>query len=348
MKILFKIFIVLTGLLWNHVVYSQTEASVSLDTNSILIGDQVNLELSFVCPADYEVVWPFLTDTVTSQIEILRHTELSSTLSNNQYDQIYQQSFTITCFDSGYFAIPPLRINYRKPGDSILHFSESEALILQVNTVPVNMEEEIKDIKDPWRAPFTFKEALPFILIFLAAVIIGLGVYYYIRKRKKAEPVFKPSLAKKIPPHQAAIDSLEALRYKKLWQNGHLKEYHTELTDIIREYIWANFNIHALEFTTDEIMESINGTGTNYQAKEKLHQTLVLADMVKFAKMEPLPLEHDACLNNAIDFVRETKHLTHTKEFSQEQDPGPDQETVELLKEENLLQEEEKEVKHDE
>jgi hypothetical protein len=178
----------------------------------------------------------------------------------------------------------------------------------------VNLEADIKDIKRPLGAPFTFREALPFILIFLVLLFVGFLVYYYIRKRRMQEPIFVAPAPRKVPADQAALEALESLRYKKLWQNGEIKQYHTELTDIIREYLLAQFNVHAHEYTTEEIMEAITHVHINNQARDKIHQTLQLADMVKFAKMQPLPLEHDASLNNAIDFVRETKHLVSGRE----------------------------------
>ncbi|MBE9481570.1 MAG: hypothetical protein IMY69_07740, partial [Bacteroidetes bacterium] len=112
----------------------------------------------------------------------------------------------------------------------------------------------------------------------------------------------------KIPPHVIALDALEKLRINKLWQSGKIKEYHTEITDIIRVYIHERFGIDAMEMTTDEILASFNKKNDEVDdgLKNKLKQTLMLADLVKFAKEKPLPLENDKSLNNSIDFVKET------------------------------------------
>ena len=309
MNAITKIGILILLVCWHFLSYAQTDANARLDTNSLLIGDQTVLELTFSCPANYTVHWPMITDTITKEIEVVKHSKLESIPSEDKNSMLYRQSYTITSFDSGFYAIPPILIGYKTPGDTTLKFDETDALLLGVTTIPVNMEAEIKDIKEPMRAPFTFREALPFILIFLGLLLAGFLGWYYIRKRKKAEPIFKAPPARKIPADQAAMEALEALRFKKLWQQGEIKQYHTELTDIIREYLWSSFNIHAHEFTTEEIMAAVISTKANVQAREKLHQTLILADMVKFAKMQPLPLEHDGSLNNAIDFVKETRHL---------------------------------------
>ncbi len=310
MKVITNIILLLIVVFWQLNLNAQTEASVSIDTNSILVGDQINLELLFSGPSDFVVEWPNPTDTIISEIEILAKSKIDTVYSEDKNTMYLRQVLRITSFDSGYYAIPPFHFKYKQPGDQLIQFAETEAVLLEVSTLPVDVEQEIKDIKKPIEAPYTFREALPWIIGFILAIAFGYFIYYYFKKRKKAEPVFKVAPKRKLPSHQIALDALENLRYKKVWQSGQIKEYHTELTDIIREYIFGRFNVHALELTSDEIMSAINGTATNDQAKNKLRQTLLLADLVKFAKMQPLPLEHDSSLNNAIDFVKETIHVT--------------------------------------
>ena len=140
---------------------AQTDASVSLDTNAILVGDQINLELTFSCPADFQVEWPKLNDTIISEIEILAKSKIDTTYSEDKNSIFLRQVLKITSWDSGYYAIPPFRFNYKQPGDELVQFEETDAILLEVSTVPVNMEQEIKDIKPPVEAPYTFREALP-------------------------------------------------------------------------------------------------------------------------------------------------------------------------------------------
>ena len=333
MKFLLKIALLLITLFWQLATKGQTDAGAVLDTNAILIGDQINLELSFTCPADYKVEWPKFNDTIITEIEILEKYKIDTAYSDDNSQMHLRQILKITSFDSGYYAIPPFHFNYKQPDDQLDHFAETDALLLAVSTVPVDTQMEIKDIKKPIEAPYTFREALPWIIAVFVILIITYFVFYYLKKRKKAEPIFKAAHKPKLPPHTLALNALDDLRLKKIWQSGRIKEYHTELTDILREYIDGKFNIPAHELTSDEIMEAINETATNKQAKEKLRQTLVLADMVKFAKQQPLPLEHDGSLNNAYDFVKETIHLAAPAVDNQ----TPEQETVNIEVEQNIL-----------
>jgi hypothetical protein len=313
MKILYKIATLLIMAFWALVVPAQMETSIKLDTATILIGDQTILEIGFASPPAYTVLWPELSDTITAQIEIIKKTALDSTLSSDNSSKYLFQRLTITSFDSGFLVIPPVTIGYLMPGDTTLYFAETEALLLEVQTIAVNLEGDFKDIKDPMAAPFTFREALPYILAFLAILLLVLAGIYIWKKQKKAEPVFIAPLRPRIPAYQVALDSLEALRQKKLWQAGHIKDYHTELTDIVREYLRAGFNIHAHELTSEEILEWVNTTHINGQAKEKLRQILGLADMVKFAKLQPSPVEHDNSMIDATGFVRETQHENNAR-----------------------------------
>lgn len=306
MKILYKIATLLIMTFWGLVLPAQMETSIKLDSSAILIGGQTILEIGIASPPAYAVHWPEFSDTITSQIEIVKKTALDSTVSNDKSSRYLFQRLTITSFDSGFLVIPPVTIGYLMPGDSTLHIAETEALLLEVRTIDVNLEGDFRDIKDPMAAPFTFREALPYILAFLGILLLILGGIYLWKKRKTAEPVFIAPLRPKIPAYQMALDSLEALKQKKLWQAGLIKDYHTELTDIVREYLSARFNIHAHELTSEEILEALNTTRINGQAREKLRQILSLADMVKFAKLQPTPVEHDNSLIVATGFVRET------------------------------------------
>ncbi|NOX46732.1 MAG: hypothetical protein GXO89_07115 [Chlorobi bacterium] len=309
MKFLYHIAVFLIMLFWQMVANGQVDATARLDTNAILVGDQLHLDMEINFPADYTIHWPEYNDTVISKIEVLGKSAVDTVLSEDKSRLSLKQRLLITCFDSGYYAIPPVHFIYTVPNDTVRHFEETDAMLLQVSTIAVDTTQAIKDIRAPLAAPVTFKEMLPYLLIGLAVLIIAALLIYYLRKRKKEEPVFRSPPKPKLPPQQIALTALDDLRLKKLWQSGQVKDYHTELTDIVRNYLEGKFDINAMEMTTDEIMESLKIIQVNAQAKDKIRKVFQLADLVKFAKQQPLPLEHDASLNNAVDFVKESMHL---------------------------------------
>jgi hypothetical protein len=174
-----------------------------------------------------------------------------------------------------------------------------------VNTVAVDTTLAIKDIKEPLKAPLTFMEILPWLAGGLGVLlIIGLVIWIVVRKRKN-KPVFGP-VKPIVPAHVKALKSLEKLRDERIWQQGKIKEYHTRLSDIVRIYLWDRYRIQAIEMTTTETMEAVQKIELTEVNRNELSQILRLADLVKFAKYQPLPDENDSGIRNAISFVTTT------------------------------------------
>ena len=282
----------------------------TIDTNKILIGDQIILTLQAKTPPHFVegLHFPVFYDTIISAIEIIDKTNIDTTVDENQ-NIILKQNYLITSFDSGAYIIPPFIFTYML--DSIEDTIKTSPLLLEVYTVEVDTSQAIKDIKEPYDAPLTLKEFLnkyyPYILgsIFLIAII--LFVIYYFKKRKKHEPLIKITKPKE-PAHIIALRELDKLKREKLWQQNKVKKYYTRLTEIIRTYIEHRFQIMALEQTSYEILQSFTHLGiVDNQSYEILSQMLRLADLVKFAKEKPLPDENEFSLKNAYLFVNNTK-----------------------------------------
>ncbi|MBI9037476.1 MAG: hypothetical protein JEY97_05015 [Bacteroidales bacterium] len=288
-------------------IYAQsTYVSADLDSTAILIGDQINLNLKASFPANNKVYWPQIKDTITKDIEIIEQSKIDTIFSDDKTHKTLLQKIKITSFDSGFYEIPPFRFEYSKPDDSTKFSLETYPLYLEVYTIVVDTTKGIFPIKGPVKAPFTFKEILPWIIGGAIALLLIAFLIYFLIKRKKHEPLFKAKPKPKLPPHIIALNALENLRKEKLWQSGKTKAYHTILTDIIRKYLDERFGINAIEMTTDEILSAVKNLHISNELKVKLKEMLILADLVKFAKEKPLPAQQDLSLINAIAFVRET------------------------------------------
>ena len=83
-----------------------------------------------------------------------------------------------------------------------------------------------------------------------------------------------------------------------------MKLYYSELTDIVREYLEQRYGIHAMEQTSDEIFASLRKLDVAEDNKAKLREVLLLADLVKFAKQQPVSADNEAAMENAILFVK--------------------------------------------
>ena len=274
-----------------------------MDTNEILIGDQIELLLVVEASPGVSVTLPLFTDTLVGGIEIVTQSEIDTSYSTTDNNIRLRKSYIITSFDSGFYAIRPFLITLL--GDSNV-IAETEALWLTVRTVEVDSTQAIEDIKAPLEAPLTLEEMLPYAIAIVVIILLGLLAYKLYRRYRETqkEPEIPVVI---IPPYIKALENLNKLENNKLWQNNKVKLYYTELTEIIRIYIEESYGIIAMEMTSDEILASIDHTGISGATKTKLRQILSQADMVKFARGKPLASDHELSLRHGFDFVNETK-----------------------------------------
>jgi hypothetical protein len=283
------------------------KATAKLEPHTILIGDQVNLNLNFSFPSGTQVVWPSIKDTILGNIQVISRTKVDTSWSADKKNLQLRQELRLTCFDSGFYTIPPIRFYYRNLPDTTIRFEQTEIQILTVHTLAIDTTLAIKPIKGPVKIPFSILEYLPWIIAGLLFLAIAGFLIYYLIKRKKGEPIFLLRPSVKYQPHEWALMELEKLRKKKLWQAGKMKEYYTELTDILRKYIEDRFRLMAMESTTGEILEDLEEKiGIQKEFRTTLGKILSMADLVKFAKYMPLPEDHERSMEDAVDFINKT------------------------------------------
>ena len=75
------------------------------------------------------------------------------------------------------------------------------------------------------------------------------------------------------------------------------------LTDILRSYIEARYNIKAMERTTDELLATSKAHPELCVHAARIYSVLATADMAKFARAQPLPTEHVGALQTTRDFI---------------------------------------------
>jgi ABC-type multidrug transport system fused ATPase/permease subunit len=247
-----------------------------------------------------------LTDTIGGKVQIVS-VKADTTFDKEDVSmETIRRSYTITSFDSGDYVIPSYAF-HASGGDS-----KTEALKLQVSPVAVDTTKAIYDIKQPLAIKYSLWDWLrdnwQLVVIVLAVLLVIGAVIYYLRKRPKKEVIVEAPKPV-IPAYITALQKLTELRDKKLWQQEQVKQYHTELSDVIREYLENRYTIQAQEQTSDEIFASLRYMDITEENRNMLRQMLILADLVKFAKEKPLPYENEQSLDNAVAFVNNTKQV---------------------------------------
>jgi len=271
-------------LLISNFAFAQT---AKLDTNTILIGEQLNFSISNAI-SETEV-WPTYKEFIVEGVEIIKEGKLDTS------ENLISQNFIITAWDSGSYYIPPI---------SFSENSKTQGLLLNVQTVILEEGAELKDIKQPMKAPIGWSDIWPWLvgIIVLALIIFLLKKYVFNKKEEiKSE---KPKVI--IPADITAIQQLTALDEAQVWQAGNIKQYYTELSEIIRRYTENRFNFIALELATDEIISELKSKVNNEQLAS-ITILLQRADLAKFAKSKPDKNENKESMQLAKHFVGQTK-----------------------------------------
>jgi hypothetical protein len=295
----FLIFILFT--LFPGVSFEQEVAvRALLDTNKALIGDQLRLKLIVEKPAgSWNVTFPALKDTFNKQIEIISKSKVDTV--KNAKGLTLSQVVIITVFDTGFFEIPalPFAVSSKNIQDTI------SSLPIGFQMLSVKADSTIRDIKDIYREPIGISEVAPVTVGLLLLFIIAVLLIRYLKKRKKNEPVFHHHVVEE-PAGLLALRQLEKLRDEKPWLNNRIKYFHIRISEILRAYIERQYDMAAMEQTTDEIVDSFRSKKIDTQETKKLEAILRLADYVKFAKVIPDTEQNAMQIEESIDFIRKT------------------------------------------
>ncbi len=278
----------------------------SLEPKEIFVGQHASFHIRIELPGEASLIYPAFSDTITRHIEIIRFGR-PDTLLDDAIPFVLEQIHVVTSWDEGFHPIPPINITAIAQGDT-LRFS-SEALLLEVKAVEVDVESDIRDIKSIFRIPLSFRELLPYLVGLLAIALIVSLLIRHFKKGRLKEQKFTIWEKPDIPAHMAAFSRLSGLKSRKLWQAGQFKLYHSELTNIIRLYLEKRYGIGALELTTSEIMTVVEPLIEDSVMLNNLRQILEVADLVKFAKFIPEASLNEASMELAFDFVDGTKKI---------------------------------------
>ena len=270
----------------------------------LMIGDQTAMHLSVTQEANERVEMPVFGETLQDGIEIVDRSAVDTTTLPDGRLQLSQE-LTLTSFKDSLFAVAPIAVV--SGGDTF--WTDPMALNV-IQPFEVDSSLAITDIKDIEKAPIYWWGIIRWILLALAVIGLFVGAYYgvlwYRKHFLKEEEVIEPELLR--PADEVALEKLDEIKAQKIWKDGKVKEYQTELTDVVREYIGRRFDVQSTEKTSDETLRAMKPL-IDKELFAKLSKMLQLADLVKFAKWHTTPDENEQALSTAYEFVNETREV---------------------------------------
>lgn len=287
---------------------AQPVVRLEADTLFMLPGDANSLTINYL-DAEKSKPDPFNSSLLDSIL--MPENILQKTVWQPQTGGGWQLILHFTAFDSGEIRIPVLPVFVEKNGQKIA--LKTGPLTIQVGKMPLPGGTELAPIKPIRTEPGNWRDHLPLLLSILGVVAAILLIWGLIERpfRKKKLPILPPP-----PPvsaWEAAKTSLFLLEKKGLWQAGEVKNYHSQLTEIIRIYLSKRFEIRALEGTTDDILAALRQTNFPENQHDLLREILQKIDLVKFAKAEPTADFHALAMSRAHELIEATMPVSESQ-----------------------------------
>ena len=284
---------------------AQVTVDAKLDSAGIFIGQRIGLTLEVSADAGKDVVlpeWDSLQQ-VTPGLDFVRAEKADTSILNDGKRMMLSRRYYFTSFDSALYLIPEL--NVKVDGKEY----QSKRLALKVLTFDVDTlhADSIFGIKEELAPPFDWAEWEQVIWFSVLSLLIAGLLGYVIYRLKTNKPIIRRIRNKKrLAPHKVAMQKIEQIKEDKMWQSEDSKEYYTQLTDTLRNYIKERYGFNAMEMTSYEIIQKLQEVNDE-DAINELRELFQTADLVKFAKYSTLINENDRNLVNAIEYINQTK-----------------------------------------
>lgn len=299
-----------------------------VDTTAVRPGAPLHLDIRVEHPAGARVDFPDPAEQPFPGFQIRQVSEVQGeTLDNGQARTGFRYRLVAHVLDTT-LVIPSLSIAVHST-DSLQAADTLVSAAIPVRIVsgidaPADAQVEAR----PERPPRALESPFPWLKVLLWSLVLALlgwlGWRWWRRRRRGAvdSPYFAP-LARLRPPHEVAIERLEALAASELAREGPAKAFYTEATDILREYVAGRYGVDAPDLTSAELLVAATELDLSQRTFNLLRGQLQDADLVKFAKVSPPWSEWSEVVERAKEIVLATAPLPPP---SVEDCPGPDAE----------------------
>lgn len=276
----------------------ETSVTVTLERPVIPFHKQATFTIAVEAPEDLKVVLPDMTDMFGGLPLYGPPTRQTNRAAQNRTR--YTDRYVLSPVFIGDYVVAPVEV--RVGGETLVVPSP----VVRVRDLTPEETRDIQRFESNAEPPEVTGSLLSdwrfwFGLAATGAAAIAACDYWRRVRARATEPVSA------LTPWDAAYARLEELRERQWPKAGRFEPYYVELSDILRQYIEARFDLHAPEQTTPEFLAEASQTGRlSERRRELLARLLRHSDRVKFALYEPSLEQMDKSFDMVHAFVRHT------------------------------------------
>ena len=289
------------------------EASNSVDTTSIKIGEQINYNIKIKLDSLDQINFPKAKDF--SPFELINEFKVDTNYLDKKF--IISKQFALTFFDSGTYYIPSQKLNLLNKE------IELDSFKITINDVKIDTTKQgLYDIKPIMKSNTQF-DFLFWLYILMFIIIIC--IFLHFKNQILSFFTIQKLEVEYLTPYEKAVSELSKIKKLNNLSELDIKTYYSNLTFVIRNFIEEKIIDNALECTTKELIQKLSLLKTSKKLNfsnstlKNIEDVFSRADLVKFAKFVP------DTQSSSIDLEILTKELKKIKSIL----PQPSKEELE-------------------
>ena len=269
-------------------------ATVRLSADSVKVGERWTLTLIAEHGPGTEALFPGPADgqALFGPLRVIRRTGVEGT------GRIDSVRYDVTTFALDSARVPPLPIQLAQGPDTTTLRTAPRTLrvtsVLTADTSALRGLAPLAAFPRPW---------WHWGLVGLVGVgLLAGGLYAWWQRRdepEESEPSPSPAATGQTP-YEAATSRLRQLEAYDLADPDAVPPFYVELADALRAFLVRELGVAAFEHTTREVIDRlVDRPDVPPKAVQRLKAVLELADLVKFAGMQPAPADGEKALREA-------------------------------------------------
>ena len=251
-----------------------------VDTMLVTVGDRVRMTVTVEHAVGIRVVWPDSLDL--SPFELLGAQVGPATIEGGRARS--SALLTMAAFELGELEIPSFDVQVLGPSGAAETLS-TDRFGIEVVSVGTDEGGDIREIRGPLGIPVGVVTVGLWLLLALA--VLGAAYGLYRRSRRSGEEDVDEAGSPSRPAHEVALEALARIEASPMLERGQVKEYHIQVSEVLRTYVETRFHVPSLEMTTREVVDGLRAVGAPGELIDGFRHFLDQCDMVKFAKVRP-------------------------------------------------------------
>jgi hypothetical protein len=260
---------------------AKPQLKVSVNATTVTVGDVVTVKLSVKHAPTLKVAFAPV-GAALGEWTVRSSKQLPpAKLADGDTEDVLEVQ--VAAYKTGDLEVPAFSIEaVRANGER--EVLSSEPVRIKVQSVLTGKEDTLKDLKPQADIETDYKPLLFFLAAAASAAYLVYRLVRYLRGRRRRPPL-KPERLRS--PEEVAREAIERLLSRKLVEQGQIKLFYLELSEIIKRFLGSKLGVISLERTTEEFTRDLRAISVPSAQYRMIREFLEDCDLVKFAKYQP-------------------------------------------------------------